>query len=130
MPVFHHIAAAALAVRSSRKWIDNILARHDIPGVEREHRGVTRRIGLEALRHLAIVRLLAEELSIPLGKAVSLAARIRSSNTGTVSLAPGLSIHVDLPRLYRDVERRTREAAEAVAVPRRGRPPRHTNRRR
>src|SRR5215208_636980 len=120
----YHTAAVALAIECDSKWIDNLLSRHPLRGVNRGRQGTARRVTLIGLYHIAVTRHLVQTLGMPLARSVDVAARLCSSASGEVRLGHGLTLHIDLSRLQRELERRLREAAEVVVAPRRGRPPR------
>ena len=116
-------AVAALTLDVPFRWIDNLLSRHDVPGVEHGARGATRRLSPDALRHVATVRLLNEELGIPVGRAVDLAREVLARETPSLPLAAGgaeLLVRVDL--LDRRIAARLADAVESAPRRPRGRP--------
>ncbi|NUQ19683.1 MAG: hypothetical protein HOQ09_01855 [Gemmatimonadaceae bacterium] len=127
----YDIAVASLALGVERKWLDNLLSQHDIPGVEHVARGVTRKLSTRALVTAAAVRDLQRRLGVPAGRAVELAAHVVAASHHRVELSPALTIHLDLTTLERDLERRLVHAMETAVPRRRGRPAadRHQRRR-
>lgn len=119
----YNIAVAALALDVDRKWLDNLIAQHDIAGVERFTRGVSRRLSVRALLAAAIVRDLQGELGVPAGRAVEAAGRVLASSHHRISLSPAVSVHLDLPALERSLDQRLVHAMETAVPRRRGRPP-------
>ena len=122
----YDVAVAALALGVDRKWLDNLIAHHDIPGIERFARGVSRRLSIRALVVAAVARDLQRELGVPLVRAVAVAERAVSGAHSSVHLSPALSVHLDLGAVEREVEHRLLHAMETSVPRRRGRPPRAT----
>jgi hypothetical protein len=123
VPIYH-VGIAAVAASTDVKWIDNLLARFEIPGVDRSHQGIARRISPAGLRHIVLIRWLSRELGITLSTAVDLAGRALSAGNGIVGLAPGIELHVDLDQVSEEVEAILGDAVESLVPARRGRPPR------
>jgi hypothetical protein len=123
LPVYH-VDIAAVAASADHKWVDNLLARFQLPGVERARRGVARRISVVGLRHIVLIRWLSRELGLPIGRAVHLARRALSSVDGVVEANHGVELRVDLALLAADIESVLAEAVESIVPARRGRPPR------
>lgn len=119
----YDIAVAALALDVDRKWLDNLTAHHELPGVERFARGVPRRLSIRALVAAAVARDLQRELGVPAHRAVRIAARAVEESRHTLPLSPALSVHLDLPAVEREVETRLLHAMETAVPRRRGRPP-------
>ncbi|HET7632145.1 MAG TPA: hypothetical protein VFK16_07520 [Gemmatimonadaceae bacterium] len=121
MPAYN-IATAAFATQSPRKWVDNITAHHDLPGVSRTGRGAERSFSFDAVVALQITRTLCRELQVSAWRAVELATALQASAEHAVTLPGGLLVSVDLAQTARDVQRRLLEAAESVPRTKRGRP--------
>jgi hypothetical protein len=119
----YHVAIAGIVADSGEKWIDNLLSHHQLVGVDKLQRGVSRRISIAGIRQIALVRRLVQQLGVPTAVAVSLAARIWEGETGILPLGDGLELRVDLPSLRHDIDVRVARAVESVALARRGRPP-------
>ena len=116
-------AVTALAVRAPFKWIDNLLSRHRVPGVEQGPQGATRRLSPSAILQVAIIRLLNEELEIPIRRAVELAAELTTTG-GSHTLSHGTGrLSLQLDTLERTIASRLADAVETAPRPRRGRPP-------
>lgn len=118
----YHLAAAALAIEAPAKWLDNLISQHQIPGVRRERRGVSRRISPDGLLHAALVRRLSADVGLPVGRAVVVARELVSAD-GTLSF-DRFALSVDLRDLRQLLELRLREVVETTVPARRGRPPR------
>jgi hypothetical protein len=120
----YHVGVAAVTASADEKWIDNLLARFDLPGVDRSRQGVARRISLLGLKHIVLIRWLGRELGVPLPTAVSVATRALASADGSVAVAPGVELRIDVARLSAEVDELLADAVESIVPARRGRPPR------
>ena len=120
----YHVDIARFAAKADAKWVDNLLSHFDVPGVERARQGLSRRISPDGIYHIALVRRLNRELGISTAAAVSLAARLLSTEAGRVPLADGLELEFDGGRFRRDIDASIAEGVESLAPARRGRPPR------
>ena len=117
------VATTALALEVDSKWIDNALSHHDIPGIARSQRGVRRRIPPRSVFIIALARILAVELSIPLHRALEIAIDIESHDVAEYRVSGLIVLRVDRDQLRASLTQRLNDAAEVAAVPRRGRPP-------
>jgi hypothetical protein len=124
----YHVAVVALAAECDSKWLDNLLSRHRMRGVDNRRQGTARKVSLNGVVHIAVTRHLVDALAMPAARALEVATQLCSSAAGEAALGNGLTLQLDLPRLQRELERRLREAAEVVVAPRRGRPPRNAKR--
>ena len=121
----YHVDVATVAADADGKWVDNLLSRFEITGVEGGRQGVARRLSLLAICRVALVRQLTRELGLSAAAAVSLAERLFETDTIHVDLGPNLELRFDRRAFERDIERATLDAAESLAPARRGRPPAH-----
>jgi hypothetical protein len=121
----YSIAAVAFAIAAEPKWVDNLIARHDVPGVDKRGRGLELRVSAPALLLIAATRRLVLDLGIPVAVALPLASRLVADPDGAARIGTALDVRLDRRSLERDVAARLVEAAEAIAPRRRGRPPRH-----
>lgn len=121
--------AAALALKVSHKWMDNLLSHHTVPGVVQSRQGVRRLIPPGSLRVIAITLELMETLRLPLPAALELAGRARLAG-GQIPLSARAFLTLDLAALDRSLDRELALAVEATPTPRRGRPPAAAGRRR
>ena len=120
----YDVAAAALTLDVPLKWVDNLLSRHRIPGVEQSRQGVTRRLSQHAITSIALVWILCEELGLPVGKAVHLAVRMTTTEDATLTFGEGTlvlgfdraTVARDCPPASRDV--RAERAPGSIARPR------------
>jgi hypothetical protein len=125
VPRFYDVAAAALTVGAPVKWIDNLLSRYQLDGVEQKRQGVTRRISDDGLLRLAIVRILTEELGLPIGRAVTVARRMTTERDDVMTLGEGtVTLRVERRMLARQIAMRAADAVESAPRRSRGRPPR------
>ena len=120
----YDIAITAFAIGTPRKWLDNLAAQHPIPGLNRTTRGVKLEFSFDAVVAVWLTRSLVDDLNISVKRATEVAAELQASPDGSITLASGVSIHVDLEAVVRTVQQRLLEAAESVPQIRRGRPPR------
>lgn len=122
----YNVAVATLALDVPHKWLDNILSRHRIPGVEQHRQGITRRLSLDALVALAIIHDLCQHLHLPANQAVAIATRLTAAEDTTLTLCEGtISLAADREAITRRVTERLAHAIESAPQPLRGRPARH-----
>ena len=124
------VAASAVTLGVSAKWLDNVLSHHPVAGVQRTRQGVQRLLPPAALLQLEIALILTRALGVPLGLAIHLGEQLQHGG-GAVSLpgAAPVSVALDLPQLIARLDRRLADAVESAPAPKRGRPrsrPRHT----
>lgn len=119
----YDVGVATLAIGAPRKWTDNVLSQHSIPGVLAVRQGVARRISYQALIRLAIIRQLHTELGVGVADAIHFAGRLLDSGQSGVLAAGHLGLSVDLAALRTAVDERLAAALESSPSPRRGRPP-------
>ena len=119
----YHIDIARHASDADAKWTDNLLSRFDIPGVDRARQGVSRRVSVHGVYHVALIRRLAMELRLPLDVAVAVAGQLLTTDARHVPLGDGLEIRLDRQAFAREIDARIAEAVESVVPARRGRPP-------
>ena len=114
-------ALAALALDVESKWLDNAISLHEVPGVIREARGVTRRLSMRALVVLAVARDLQRELGVPLARGMPLARRL--VDAPRVPAGSILAVSVDPDAVEREITERLAAVMERFVPRRRGRPP-------
>ena len=119
----YHIDIAAVAADADRKWVDNLLSRFEIVGVDSARRGVARRISSDGLYRIALIRRLSVELGIPAAVAVGVADRLLRETTDRVALMPGLDLVFDRATFEVEIDERIGRAVEWLRPARRGRPP-------
>ena len=119
----YSVRLAALTTGVDSKWIDNLVSRHDLPGISRLRRGVERRISDDGLLAIELVRILNLELGVSTTAAVSIAATMMAPHTGgQFRTASGLTVQLPLGELEARLRARLGEALEFVARVPRGRP--------
>jgi hypothetical protein len=124
MPRSYSVTAIQLAIDAPAKWVDNVLAHHDVPGVARGRRGRSRQVPPRALLVLAVARELVRELQMPIGRAVQLATSLCAQEaSGQRQISADIALRVDVSAIERRLQRRLIEAVDVVTARRRGRPP-------
>lgn len=125
MALSYNVETVAFALGVSSKWVDNLLSKHDLPGVSKTKQGVERRITDAGVLALESTRLLAEDLGLPLKQAVTLARVALESRLAAeaVFVAPsGVTIHIPVDRIQERLRIQILAAIEAVPNRMRGRP--------
>ena len=119
----YHVDIAAFAADVDRKWIDNLLSHFNVPGVESQKRGVARRLSIDAIRTVVLVRTLAADTGLPVDRALATTIRLLDAPDGRASAtAAWMSVQIDRAAFEADVDRRLAAAVEAVVPRKRGRP--------
>lgn len=121
MPRAYTIATAAVALRTSIKWLDNVLSHYDVSGVMQKHQGVSRRFTVEGLVVLALAALLIQELGLTTPRAIAVAEDL-AKNQGRFAASRGLNLVLDISSFRAELLDRLESAVEIAPVPRRGRP--------
>jgi hypothetical protein len=118
------VAATAIALGVSKKWVDNVLSHHRIPGVLQKRQGITRRVTPEALLRLEIVAMLTTSLDMPILRALDLANRVMAEPGKGIDLpeSPHVRTSADIQAIKAALEMRLEQALEISPSPRRGRP--------
>lgn len=117
------LGTVALALDVPTKWLDNILSHHRVTGVIQKRQGVSRKVTLEGLLHLALALQLIHDLDLPASSALRLAV-ILAETGGNYRGSSSLAISLDLVGFRSDLEFRLAQAVEMAPVPKRGRPSR------
>ena len=118
----YHVEIARFAADADQKWIDNLLSRFDVPGVDSSKQGLSRRISDEGIYQIALIRALTAELEVSTARAVSLAGQLLAVPNAVV-VAEDIELVFDRPSFERRIGARIAEAVESIAPARRGRPP-------
>ena len=118
------VAATAVALEVSSKWVDNVLSHHHVPGVHQARQGIARRVTPAALLVLDITLSLVRSLGVPLPQALETAQRLVGAREGGIPLSGTASIQIraDVESLTNDLNARLERAVEMTPTPRRGRP--------
>ena len=115
----------ALITDTKPKWLDNLLSRHELPGVSRSRQGVERRISDEGLLAVELCRILNLELGVSLAQAVGISAQcLRDASASVLRyMTPsGLALTLSIVATRARLRDRTMDAVEMVAAVPRGRP--------
>ena len=123
MTRFYHVDIARFASGVDSKWVDNLLSKFAVPGVEGARQGLSRRISADGIYHIALIRALNRDLGISVPQAVPLAARLLSAEDGRVPLSGDLDLQLDGTRFRAALDASIAEGVESLAPARRGRPP-------
>lgn len=123
MPRAYSVATASLALGVEKRWLDNLLSRHQLAGVARVGRGVARRVQPAALLTVAVALEIQRRLGAPLERALELGASILDASAQSHTLGE-VTLAVDVPAIERALALRLHDALEAAPPRRRGRPPR------
>jgi hypothetical protein len=118
----YHVEIARFAADADQKWVDNLLSRFDVPGVDSSKQGLSRRISDVGIYHIALIRVLTAELELSTARAVTLAGQLLAV-PGTVVVADDIELTFDRPSFERRIDARVADAVESIAPARRGRPP-------
>jgi hypothetical protein len=118
----YNIAAAALALEVSTKWLDNILSHNKLAGVRQKRQGVARQLSHSSLLVLAVSIRLTEDLGLPTGHAIRVATSLVDAG-GEYRSATGIVLKVELHSFDARLTDRLASAVEVAPVPTRGRPP-------
>jgi hypothetical protein len=118
----YNIDVVTLALDAPRKWTDNVLSQHSLPGVISVRQGVARRIPYHGILRLAVIRQLHTELGIGVANAVQFAGRLLDSGDTPVLDIGQLRLGLDLVSLRSTIDARLSMALESTPSRRRGRP--------
>jgi hypothetical protein len=118
----YSVRITALTLGVPPKWVDNVLSHHTIPGVVSQRQGVERTVSDPGIRTLELVRLLVQELDVPIASAVQIATSIVASHESAFRTPSGMELRVDIDAIDRRMRDRLMDAVEATPRPRRGRP--------
>ena len=119
----YHVDIAAFAAGADRKWVDNLLSHFVVPGVESARQGVARRLSINAIQTVVLVRALASDTGLSIDRALSTANDLLASSDGRVrGDTAWITLQIDRSAFQAEVDRRVAEAVEAVVPRKRGRP--------
>jgi len=126
MPRTYNARITALITGVQRKWLDNLLSRHSLPGVARDRQGVERRISDEGMLAVELCRILNLELGVSLIHAAEIATQcLRTATDSEMSYTTpsGMTLSLSVGSTRARLRERTMEAVEMVGATPRGRPP-------
>ena len=118
------VAATAVTLGVSKKWVDNVLSHHRVNGVHQARQGILRRVTPEGLLALEITLSLGRTLGISLARALEISNDLISARGREVQLAgsPLISLRVDVDAMAHSLNTRLERALEMTPIPKRGRP--------
>lgn len=125
MPRSYNVRITAVITGAPIKWLDNLLSRHELVGVNKNRQGVERRISDDGLLAVEMCRILSLELGVSLRRAVAITnhcLRDELADELRYTMPSGFSLHVPVAATRVRLRDRTRDAVEMVAVAPRGRP--------
>jgi hypothetical protein len=118
----YHIDIAAFAADCDLKWIDNLLSHFSVAGVESAKQGVARRLSIEAIQTIVLVRSLNQHAGLSIERGLQAAERLLSEE-GDHALGPWVELRFDGSGFKQQVDAKVSEAVESIVPRRRGRPP-------
>jgi len=116
------VAATAVTLGVTRKWIDNVLSHHHVEGVLHEKQGIQRKVTPVGLLNLEIALWLGRSMNIPIGRALDISKRLIAAEGGEVTFGASLKLRVDVEEISRQLNYRLERALEMTPIPKRGRP--------
>ncbi|HVF39819.1 MAG TPA: hypothetical protein VM939_07955 [Gemmatimonadaceae bacterium] len=118
------VAAVALTLNTSAKWVDNTLSHYPIPGVVQTRQGISRRLTPQAVIILEIALQISRNLSVPVRRALEIARILEQADgMAQVSVGPFGKLMLDVTSVRHAIGERLAQAVELTPNPRRGRPP-------
>jgi hypothetical protein len=119
----YHVDIARHASGAEARWVENLLTRFALPGVESPGKGTSRRISNVGIYHVALVSRLVRGMGIPLEPASTLASRLLAAPTDEpIVVFSDLELRFDRAGFVASVDALIAEAAELTLPRRRGRP--------
>ena len=118
------VAATAVTLGVTRKWVDNVLSHHRVDGVHQARQGILRRVTPTGLLNLEIALGLGRALGIPIARALDISNDLMAARGGEIQLRgpPLVTLRVDVAMIERALNTRLERALEMTPIPRRGRP--------
>ena len=118
------VAATAVTLGVSRKWVDNVLSHHRVNGVHQARQGILRRVTPTGLLNLEIALGLGRALGIPIARALDISNDLMVARGGEIQLSgpSSITLRVDVDTMERALNARLEHALEMTPIPRRGRP--------
>ena len=118
------VAATAVTLGVTKKWVDNVLSHHRVNGVHQARQGILRRVTPAGLLNLEIALGLGRVFGVPIARALDISNELMAARGGEIQLAgpPLITLRVDIDTLERTLNARLERALEMTPVPKRGRP--------
>jgi hypothetical protein len=123
LPVYD-LSAAAYATDFDLKQLDNLLSRNSLPGVEKQRRGVARRLTPDTIMVIRLAKELADALRTSVGAMLAVAYEIERTKSDEVQLGSYLALRIDRAALKASTLSRLDSAVEIIGRRPRGRPSR------
>ena len=121
MPLYN-TSTTATALGVSEKWLDNLLSRNKIDGVQQARQGISRRLTVEAIMIIQTARALVEQAGMSVPTAVALAQTLVNVPGGIQRYSPYLTVHLQVETLRSTLIEQLAHAVEVTPTPTRGRP--------
>jgi hypothetical protein len=118
------VAATAVTLGVSKKWVDNVLSHHRVNGVHQARQGILRRVTPDGLLALEIALHLGRALSVPIAQALDISHGLITTGGGEIQLpgSPSITLRADVDAMARALKPRLERALEITPIPKRGRP--------
>jgi hypothetical protein len=118
------VAATAVTLGVSQKWVDNVLSHHRVDGVHQAKQGILRRVTPAGLLTLEIALVLGRTLGVPIAYALNISNELIATREGEIQLSgpPSITLRVDVDAMERALNARLERALEMTPIPKRGRP--------
>ena len=123
LPRVYHIDVAQYVTRADARWVDNLISRFSLPGVEGAGRGASRRLTETAIQHIALISVLSADLGLPLTLAVPLAESLLSGTESELAAGAWIRFTFKRAEFLQHIDGLIAEGVEALTPTRRGRPP-------
>ena len=122
MPLYD-VTAAAHAIDLDPKQLDNLLSRNALLGIEKQKRGIARRLTPDLVVTIRLAKELAEAFQLSTGSLFWLAQRIVQEHRNELPVSAFATLNVDLEGLRAATLDQLDAAVEVVGRRKRGRPP-------
>lgn len=116
------VAATAVTLGVTRKWIDNVLSHYGVEGVLHAKQGIQRQVTPIGLLTLEIALGLGRSMNVPIGRALEMSNRLIAAKGGEVAFGPAFKLRADVESISRQLDFRLERALEMTPIPKRGRP--------
>ena len=122
MPLYD-VTAVAHAIDIDPKQLDNLLSRNALLGIEKQKRGIARRLTPDLVVTIRIAKELAEAFGLAIGSLFSLAQQIVQEDREALPVGQFATLTIELRALRAETLQRLNAAVEVVGRRPRGRPP-------
>jgi len=118
------VATAAVTLGVSKKWVDNVLSHHRVPGVVQKTQGIVRRVSPAGLLALEVALGLVRAFRMPVASALELGGQLIAVAGAQIELPgmPAFRISANLSAVAAALDLRLERAVETTPTPKRGRP--------